>query len=163
MQRQVAVAHHAVLERAVDDLAVLYVDVADVAAEVLNGLRRRFTHIAVRVVHIPKGCDALAVNGIEQLSEPLRVGVDAVRLDEQRDAEALGDDAEHVEHVGDVVVVDLALRLGVQVGEHADVRRAEFLRQHDVLRDLHDVLVVVFFQLQAAAGSQAGNFKTKFL
>ena len=136
---------------------------ADVAAEVLHRLLGRFTHVAVRVVHIPKGRDALAVHGVEQLSQPLRIGIDAVRLDEQRDAEALGDDAEHVEHVGDVVVVDLALRLGVQVAEHTDVRRAELLRQHDVLRDLHDVLVVVFFQLQAAAGSQAGNFKTKFL
>ena len=100
-------------------------DVADVAAEVLHRLLGRFAHVAVRVVHIPKGRDALCSSRCRAAFQPLRIGIDAVRLDEQRDAETLGDDAEHVEHVGDVVVVDLTLRLGCRSPSYADVRRAE--------------------------------------
>ena len=163
LERQVAVAHQAVFEHAVLHGAVLHMDVADVVAEVRNGFLGRFAHVAVRMVHIPQRGNALAVDGVEQLSEAFCIGVNTVRFDQQRDTETLGDDAEHVQHVRNVIVVDLALRFGMEIGEHADIRCAELLREHDVLRDLDDVLVVAFLILQRTAGGKAGNFKPKLL
>ena len=57
-------------------------DVADICAQILDGLRGGFAVIAPGAVHVPQHAQLVAGEGVEQIAQALAVAVDAAGLDQ---------------------------------------------------------------------------------
>ena len=136
-ERKVALAGHAVVDgaRAVDD-GILHVDVLDPPVEVFPGSLGALAEEAEGVMDVPERGDRVASDRVEEAREPLRVGVDAVRLDEEGHAARLCADGEPLQDRDDFSVVDLTRGRGMRVGEHADEGRARLGGEVDIFPDL---------------------------
>ena len=84
---QVALCQHPVLNRSVGQgHGVFQVHIFQVRADILIRLLHRLSEKAHRVVDVPQRADIGSVDLIEQGAQFFRIGIDAVRLHEQRHA-----------------------------------------------------------------------------
>ena len=158
---QIALAHKAVFDLAVFHDGILRVDIFNVCAEVLHRGFRRFAGDAVRVMDVPQGGDVVAGDLVQDFGKALGITVNAVCLHRQGDAGRFRHGGEAAQGLYDHCVVDLAVRGGELVGEHADKRRFELAGEVDVLRELFKRLVGALGIFQCAARRQAWDLKTE--
>ncbi len=163
VQRQVAFAHHAVLEVPVNHHRVLHLAVAQVAAQILDGGLRRLTHQTIRVVQVPHGADAVHIHGVEHATQPGRVRVLGRGLNQHCDVVDGGNLAELLEQLHHVLVVDHADGMDVAREQHADVRGAHVAGQLDVAHDLVDVVLATAVVGKLAVGREARNLEADAL
>ena len=133
-------------------------DVLDVGTEILNRGLRGLVRESVGVMYIPQSRDLAAVHLVEKRSQSLRVGVNSVRLYKERDAGVFSFGGDLLYRTRHILVVDLAPRVRLKVGENTDIRSAELHGEPYVLRKLSLRLLELIRELKAAAGGETGYF-----
>ena len=159
IQRQIAFAHELIAEHAVLERAVLGLHELDIVAERRDGLLRRFAAVAVRMMHIPDGCDMNAADLVEHRLQALGITEYAVCLHKQRDVMLFRLRDQGGQHLCDIVVINNAGHLAVTVAEHADIGRADSLCKLHAGKDLSTVLCLVVLLVQAAVRADARDLQ----
>ena len=141
VDRHVSFAHKLINDLTVFFNAVLNVNVGDIHTKVLNRCFGRFLGEAVGVVNIPKCRNAVAFNSVKNRFKPCRIAVNAVGLDNERNARFLCNGRKRCKLAQYLGIVYLAVGLGKIIAENAN----EFCSQRFSGGDIFGYYLFVFF------------------
>ena len=155
---EVTFAHQPGLHRPVHHHAVPHVDVANVSAQVLDGLVRRLAADPVGVLEIPEDGQIIAGEAVEHVPQPDRVGKDAHGLDEH------GDPRLHGQGFAAAQALDKCLRhFAAGGGVDADVGDLELAGGLNAVGDLPAILLQLLPVCDVADGVDAGEAEPRFV
>ena len=129
--------------------------ILDERAEILDRRLRALAREAVRMVHIPERAYGVAPYRGEDGGETVGVGINAVRLDQERHSRRLCDRSKLLHGCDDVFVVEIGRNVGGPVAEDSYILASDGGGDRYISFKLRDRLFTPFGIAKGASGRQA--------